>query len=139
MKATASSTGFFSPAANQFTFNRGLESAANPATLTSAGRLTGGEQTFNPKQIDNERPKSQSSQYGNTKPEQIERMALDELKKMAKSLKSQIAQTKTSNPLNPHGIRDEKLKQIIAEREQWKQKAALEQRKLQETLEALEL
>ena len=66
-------------------------------------------------------------------------MALDELKKMAKSLKSQISQTKTSNPLNPFGIRDEKLKQIIAERDQWKQRAALEQRKLQETIESLEL
>ena len=64
---------------------------------------------------------------------------MDEMKKMAKSLKSQISQTKTSNPLNPLGIREEKLKQIIAERDKWKQRAALEQRKLQETLEALEL
>ena len=66
-------------------------------------------------------------------------MALDELKKMAKALKGQIATSKTTNPLNPHGIREEKLKTLLAEREQWKQKAAFEQRKLNETLEAIEL
>jgi hypothetical protein len=41
--------------------------------------------------------------------------------------------------LNPHGIREEKLKTLLAEREQWKQKAVFEQRKLNETLEAIEL
>jgi len=44
-------------------------------------------------------------------------MALDELKKMAKALKGQIASAKTTNPLNPHGIREEKLKTLLAERE----------------------
>jgi hypothetical protein len=44
-------------------------------------------------------------------------MALDELKKMAKSLKVQIASSKSSNPLNPLGIREEKLKLLLAERE----------------------
>jgi len=48
MRSSAVSTGFFSPGASQFTFNRGLESAANPATLNSGGPLSG-EQTFNPK------------------------------------------------------------------------------------------
>ena len=48
IRSSAVSTGFFSPGASQFTFNRGLESVANPATITSGGPLTG-EQTFNPK------------------------------------------------------------------------------------------
>ena len=65
-------------------------------------------------------------------------MPLDDLKKLAKALHQQIDICKNTKPLNPHGIREEKLKIIVAERETWKQRAVLERRKLTEAQEQLE-
>ena len=60
------------------------------------------------------------SDYLKIKPSEVDRMPLDELKKLAKALHQQIDVCKNTQPLNPHGIREEKLKTIIAERETWK-------------------
>jgi hypothetical protein len=65
-------------------------------------------------------------------------MPLDELKKLAKALQNQITVCQTTEPLNPHGIREEKLKTLLAERETWKQRAVMEKRKLADAQESFE-
>jgi hypothetical protein len=47
-------------------------------------------------------------------------MPLDDLKRLARALHSEVLRGKCTSPLNPSGVREEKLKELLAEREQWR-------------------
>ena len=78
------------------------------------------------------------SEYSTVKPSEIDRMALDDLKRYARALQGEIKHCKTSAPLNPAGVREEKLKALLADREKWKQKAAMDKKREAEAIESLE-
>lgn len=66
-------------------------------------------------------------------------MPLDELKRFAMAMQKEITKCKTSDPLNPAGVREEKLKGLLVEREQWQSKAKLEEKKLYDATLQLEV
>lgn len=68
----------------------------------------------------------------------LDRMPLDELKRFAKAMKGEINKCKSSDPLNPCGVREEKLKALLAEREKWKKQLTLDQKNLEEAQQQLE-
>jgi hypothetical protein len=44
-------------------------------------------------------------------------MPLDELKRFAKAMQNEITKCKTSEPLNPAGVREDKIRSLLQERE----------------------
>lgn len=59
-------------------------------------------------------------------------MSLDELKKFALSMQQELIRCKGREPTNPNGIREEKLKELLSERERWKKQQQMLQRNLEE-------
>jgi hypothetical protein len=78
---------------------------------------------------------SNYSDYKNVRPEDLERMPLDEMKRFAKAMQAEVARCKTSEPLNPNGVREEKLRALIAEREKWRKQLVMDEKKLEEAQE----
>ena len=79
------------------------------------------------------------SEYRSLKAGDVDRMPLDELKRFAMAMQKEITKCKTSDPLNPAGVREEKLKGLLVEREQWQSKAKLEEKKLYDATLQLEV
>ena len=80
------------------------------------------------------------SEYRTLKKEDVDRMPLDELKRFAKAMQAEIARCRHSEPLNPAGIREEKIAGLLQEREQWAKKLQMEEKQLadqQQILDAL--
>ena len=65
-------------------------------------------------------------------------MPLDEMKRCAKAMQQEIQRCKITEPLNPSGVREEKLKTLLAEREKWKKQLHLDQKNLNEMQEQIE-
>ena len=67
-------------------------------------------------------------------------MPLDELKRFAKAMQAEIAKCRHAEPLNPAGVREEKISALLQEREQWSKKLQMQEKQLadqQQLLDAL--
>ncbi|CDW90581.1 UNKNOWN [Stylonychia lemnae] len=86
----------------------------------------------------NEEEKTNFEPFRKTRLQDVDYLTLDQLKKFAKALQVEIKRCNNTEPLNPQGIRDSTLENVLKEREKWKQMAVNENKKLADSQEVLD-